>query len=376
MAATPPPPRPPASPLPHPLNMRLNFHARRTRAFTATFYRIVAAALILALAIVALRDGIGHALFAAALIGACAATNFGFGDLRQFGFRPPQPLPAFNGVGSGTTAVCKLNVGPAYTYDGLSLYITKDSGSGAAVVTLANLGTDVQELQLVKDSRIIRRITPALLLDYLQDQNLTDQLTNGAATVISSAYIPFALASRRDVVGEEANQLGTANVGELLLNVVMKATGATYTIEGHADVTSDNPRNFGIFEGWDIDSFDIINGAKVFNTIPTTDDIFEMIFHASTITKCVAKVGDREVFNATKAQIEQRLRTYGQGVLTANYFPMRWDYTRQFTDRLATATRDPAKGYAVTSRIPGLSVEITATAASTINALRRTLIYS
>lgn len=280
------------------------------------------------------------------------------------------PVPAFNGVVVGQPAQSSLQTGPGFTYNCLYGRLTKDG----ALVTLANLGTDVEEIRLEADGDVIRRITPALLLSYLESKSLTGLLANGAAAAVASFAIPFADMSRRDVIGQDATALGTVGVKQLLLVVVLKNPGAVvYDITVEADITVDSPKGLTVFEAWTIDSWDIINGTKEFNTLATEDDIFAHLIQSNAITKIKVTVDNKVVFNATKAQIESILRANGLGSATANYFPMVFDYDRELTSRLITAIRDAQNPRRVLGRISDMTVEVTATAAANVKSLRRTL---
>lgn len=282
-------------------------------------------------------------------------------------------IPAFNGVAVGQPAQSNLQVGPKFTYNCIYGRLLKNG----ALVTLANLATDVDEIRLEADGDVIRRITPALLQDYLESKSLNGLLVNGAAAAVASFAIPFADPSRRDVIGEEATQLGTVGIKQLLLVVVLKDPGAApvYALSGTADITTDNPKGLSVYERWAVDSFDIINGVKPFNTLATEDDIFGHLLHSAVITHVKVSVDDRTVFDLDKAEIESLLKANRQGDLTANYFPFIMDFSRQATDRLFTATRDQNDPRKVLARVSDVTMEITATAAATIKSLRRTLRY-
>ena len=123
-----------------------------------------------------------------------------------------QTLPGFNSVGPNQKAESNLPIGP--TIDGIFLEVTaahSTISSGAAVLqTLAQLATHVAYINVIADdSRIIRRITPALLSYYLNRKNLARCLVDSAGTVIKSAYIPFADPTRPQVEGQDATALGT-----------------------------------------------------------------------------------------------------------------------------------------------------------------------
>lgn len=282
-------------------------------------------------------------------------------------------IPAYNGVAVGQPAQSSLQVGPGFTYNLIFGRLLKNG----ALVTLANLATDVAEIRIEADGDVIRRITPALLLDYLQSKDLTNLLQNGAGTDVESFAIPFADPSRRDVIGEEATQLGTVGVKQLLLVVVLNDPGGgpVYALSGTADITTDNPKSLTVFERWAIDSVDIINGSKTINTFATEDDIFGYLLHSNAITHVKVSVDNKTVFDLDKVEIEALLRANKLGTATANYFPFVMDFSRQVTDRLVTASRDKTDPRKVLARISDLSVEITATAAATIKSLRRTLSY-
>jgi len=280
-------------------------------------------------------------------------------------------LPGFNGVSPGQPATASLQTGAKFTYNSIKGILTKNG----ALVTLANLATDVLEIRLEADGDVFRRITPALLLSYLQAKNLSGALVNGAGTDTASFIIPFSDPSRRDVIGEELTDLGTSGVKQLLLVVVLNDPGGApvYALSGVADVTVDKPKAFNVFERWAVDSFDIINGTKGFNTVPTDQDLFGILFQSNAITRVTVKKDNVTVFDCVKTDIEALLRENGLGVATANYFPWMQDYSRQVTDRVSVATRDDQNR--ITARISDLTIDVTATAAATIAALRRTLQY-
>jgi hypothetical protein len=287
-------------------------------------------------------------------------------------------VPAFNGVAVGQPAQSNLNVGPGFSYNHIFGRLLKNG----ALVTLANLATDVSEIRLEADGDVIRRITPALLLDYLQSKSLTGMLANGAATDIASFVIPFVDPSRADVVGQESTRLGTVGVKQLLLVVVLNDPGGApvYALTATADITTDEPKSLSVYERWAIDNFDLINGVKPFNTLATDDDILGYLIHANTITHATVTIStadgrDVKVFDLDKAELEIFLRTNGLGGATANYFPLMADFSSQITDRWVTALRDPKDPTRVISRISGFTVELTATAAASVKALRRTLKY-
>ena len=285
--------------------------------------------------------------------------------------RLPIPIPGFNGVGPGQPATSSLQVGPKFTYNAIKGTLLKDG----VFVALADLATDVSEIRVEADGDVLRRITPALLLDYLQCKGLTGVLANGAAGGVASFVIPFADPSRRDVVGEEVTQLGTVGVKQLVLVVVLNDPGGApvYTLTGEADVSVDQPKALAVFERWYIDTFNIINGTASFNTVPTDEDLFGILFHASTITRVRVTMDNEVVFDCYKADIESLLRLNGLGLATANYFPYVQDFSRQVTDRLMTSKRTDKN--VVIARISDLTIEVTATAAATIKALRRTFDY-
>ena len=279
-------------------------------------------------------------------------------------------IPGFNGVAPGATgATCNLAVGNQI-YDSLKLSITKNG----ALVTLANLGTDVNEIRLVADGRILRRFTPALLLSYLQSKNLLGTLTNGdaAPAAIASVYLPFTDPTRPTVEGQEFTALGTADVGQLLLQIDFKDPGGApvYAVSGVAQVRI-GAKSVRVFETWQIESFTSVNGVANLNTLSTVDDYLGLIFNLSTITRIKVTVDSQIVFDAFKADVESLLRANNLDAVSTNYFPLFWDGTRQLTDALPMTVKD-AKGQVV-ARVSTFNVEITATSAVTFQILRRNL---
>lgn len=283
------------------------------------------------------------------------------------------PAPSFNGVAVGQPATSNLQVGPGYTYAGITFRVLKNG----TLVTLANLGTDVSEIRVEADGDVIRRITPALLASYLGAKNLESGLTNGASTAVASGFIPFADPTRRTPQGEEATALGTVGVKQLLLVVVLKdpGTSPTYTVTASVDVIVDSPRTLNYFETWSVDSYNLINGEVSINTIPTSEDLFGVLFQSSTASRVQVTRDGQIVFDKTKAEIEALLRFNGGGSSTANFFPWVMDYDRQVTDRLITAIRDEKNPQLVTARISDLTVKVTDSSAATVAALRRGFRY-
>ena len=279
-------------------------------------------------------------------------------------------LPGFNGVAPGAVgAVSSLATG-SQVYDSIGLKITKNG----ALVTLANLATDIKEIRIVADSRPIRRITPALLLCYLQSKGLMPSLTNAAGADVLSAFIPFTDPTRPEVLGQESTALGTADVKELQVQLDFQDPGGApvYAASGVAQVRT-AAKSIRFIETWQIESFTTVNGIVTLNTLTTTDDYLGLILPQSTITrvKVTRDSGDPD-FDAFKGDIEALLRSYGRGAqITAGYFPVPFDVTGQVTDALAMSARD-SKGDVI-ARVNKLNVEITATAAATFNFLRRNL---
>lgn len=274
-------------------------------------------------------------------------------------------LPGFNGVTVGSLATSNVPVGP--TYDAFKLILTKDGN----LVTLANLGTDVDEIRVVADTNVIRRYEPALLLSLIQQKSLSNSLVNGAAAAVASAIIPFMDTSRPTVEGAEATSLGTVGIKNLTIEVKLKNPGAVVYALSAVAIQRNVPKQFGFIETHTIDTIDIVNGTKIVNTISTADDFFGLILQSAAITKVIVKVDQNTAFEYTKGDIESLLRLHKLGELTANYFPVAFDYTGQLTDVLPMAARDAAGK--VTARVSDFSLEITATAAATIKVLRRNL---
>ena len=285
-------------------------------------------------------------------------------------------LPGFQSTADGQPATCALQVGPKFTYNNLAFSLTADG----VLVPLVDLPLHVDEIRVEADGDVLRRITPLLLADYLGCKSLLAQLKNGAGADIASGIIPFSDPTRRDVIGEELTDLGTVGVGQLLLVLVLKSpiispatTPPVYALDGVADVTTDKPKRLAVFERWAIDSFAMLNGTAKFNTVPIDDDLFGILFHSSLITHVAVLVDNKKVFDAYKADIENQLRNNGLGLDTAAYFPWIMDFSRQVTDRLVVADRDTAGK--ITGRISDLVIEVTATGAAQIPALRRTFDY-
>lgn len=277
-------------------------------------------------------------------------------------------IPGFNGVAPGATGAQASLATGNQIYDSISLKITKNG----ALVALADLATDIREIRIIADSRIIRRISPALLLSYLQSKGLTNVLANGAGTAVLSAFIPFTDPTRPEVMGQEATALGTADVNQLLVQLDFQDPGGApvYAVSGVAQVRN-GAKSVRMVETWQMESFTTANGVVNLNTLTTVDDYLGLLLQLSTITRIRVTVDNNTVFDCYKADIEALMRANGYGTLTANYFPVPWDVTRQLTDALAMTLKN-AQGQIV-AKVSTFNVEITATAAATISILRRNL---
>lgn len=291
-------------------------------------------------------------------------------------------IPAFNGVAPGQPASSNLQTGPGFSYN----YIFGRLLNNGVLVNLATLATHVSEIRLEADGDVIRRITPALLLEYIESKphEFADALKDTAGTDVQSFMLPFVDPSRRDVVGEESTRLGTVGVKQLLLVVVLLSpVGANYTLTGTCDVTTDQPKSLSVYERWTIDTFDLINGIKPFNTLATDDDILGYIIDAGTITHAKVYISDAAGTQATVFDLDNtdlpafmRINSLGATYGAAStFFPLIADFSSQITDRWVTAVRDPKNPKVALSRISNFTVELTATAAATVKALRRTLRY-
>jgi hypothetical protein len=274
-------------------------------------------------------------------------------------------LPGFNGVASGAVnAQASLAVGNVI-YDGIGLSITK----AGALVPLANLDTDISEIRIVADSRVLRRFTPAMLLAYLQAKNLTDALTDGVNPVYS-AFIPFTDPTRPTVEGQESTALGTADVKQLLLQVDFKATGAVYTAAAAAQVRI-GAKSVRFFETWQIEQLALVNGVANFNTLSTVDDYLGLLIMSGTASRVKVTVDTAIVYDAYKADAIGFLREQRPGALAANAFPVFFDATKQVSDALPMAIRD-AKGNVI-QRVTTLNFEVTDSVAANVKVLRRNL---
>lgn len=274
-------------------------------------------------------------------------------------------LPGFNGVASGANnAQASLGVGNII-YDEIGISITK----AGALVTLANLDTDISEVRIVADSRVLRRFTPAMLLEYLRSKNRTDGLTDGASTACSM-LIPFTDMSRPTVEGQESTALGTADVKQLLIQIDFKATGAVYTAFGYAKVRI-GAKSVRFFETWTIEQLALVNGVAKFNTLSTVDDYLGLIIMSATTTRVAVSVDTSLVYDAYKLDAMSDLRTALPGALGTASFPVAFDASRQVTDALPMAIRDSSGK--VVQRVTTLAFEVTDSVAANVKALRRNL---
>lgn len=303
-----------------------------------------------------------------------------------------QTLPGFNSVGPNQKAESNLPIGP--TIDGIFLEVTaahSTISSGAAVLqTLAQLATHVAYINVIADdSRIIRRITPALLSYYLNRKNLARCLVDSAGTVIKSAYIPFADPTRPQVEGQDATALGTLGLKKLtlqveFLNPQISSVSYTYAIKATADIRTQNAAGkpfASLLETWNIDSFDVVAGLKQFPGVSVTDDILGWIFDnsAAGITKVEVFADGNKLFSGTPNDVFASIRSHSdlQGAIAGTQFPLEFDRTRQLTDVLQTAARDANGNVLVQNgralRVSDFTIEITATTAGNVKALRRNL---
>jgi len=303
-----------------------------------------------------------------------------------------QTLPGFNSVGHGQKAESNLAVGPTYDNIHLELFASHPTiGGGAPVlVTLANLGTHVSFINLIADgTKIVRRVTPALLSAYLQRKNLLSRLADSAGTAIKSAVLPFADPTRPEVVGQDSTALGTLGIKQLilqveLLNPQIGGVSYTYSLRATGDLQTQAAAGklfASLLEVWNVDSFDVIAGLKPFNTISTTDDLLGIILDnsAAGITKVEVFADGNKTFSATNADVFASIRYHqdAQGAVANSYFPLEFDRTRQVTDVMPLANRD-ASGKPIVidgkpQRVGDFSIEITATNAGNVKALRRNL---
>lgn len=300
----------------------------------------------------------------------CASNGFGLGNLSCLGARATYQLPGFNGVASGAlNAQASLQVGNMI-YDSIAISITK---AGALVALGAPLDTDIKEVRIVADGRVLRRFTPALLLSYLQTSGLTDGLTSDGATAACSMYIPFTDITRPTVQGQESTALGTADVKQLLVQLDFNATGAVYTASGTAQGRIGS-KSVRFFETWQIETLPLVNGVANVNTLSTVDDYLGLIIGSGTATRVRVTVDTNLVYDQFKldAMAQARSQNRGGTLIAPNAFPVSFDVTGQVTDALPMAVRDPKTG-AVLQRAGNLNFEVTDSVAANAKSLRRNL---
>lgn len=278
-------------------------------------------------------------------------------------------IPGFNGVGVGAlNAQSSLGVGNII-YDYLALSITKNG----ALVSLANLDTDVSEIRIVADGSVLRRFTPALLMAFLKSHSQYNALANAAATALCSAFIPFTDLSRPTVEGREAPALGTADVKQLVVQIDFKDPGGApvYTAFGSASARI-GAKSVRFFETWQIETLALVNGVANFNTLSTVDDYLGLIIASANPTRVRVTVDNNIVYDAYKLDAQSQLRAgpYGQ-VSDAAAFPVAFDASGQVTDALPMSVRD--QNGKILQRVSTLNWEVTSTAAENIKALRRNL---
>jgi hypothetical protein len=321
-------------------------------------------------ATVGVNYGATQAAVAFGVLSLAAANGFGLVNLRALGARASYQLPGFNGVGSGNLgAFSSLPVGNMI-YDSIALSITK---AGALVALTAPLDTDIKEIRITADGRILRRFTPALLLAYLQSSALTDGLTSDGATASCSVYLPFTDPTRPTVEGQESTALGTADVKQLKVELDFNVTGAVYTVAGIAQARI-GAKSVRFFETWQIEQLALVNGVANFNALSTVDDYLGMIIGSGTATRVRVLVDQNLVYDQFKLDAMAQARSQNRGgTLTAPAaFPVAFDVTGQVTDVLPVAVRDPKTG-AVIQRVGTINWEVTDTVAANVKALRRNL---
>jgi hypothetical protein len=274
-------------------------------------------------------------------------------------------LPGFNGVASGANnAQASLGVGNLI-YDSIAISITK----AGTLVALSALDTDVSEVRVLADSRVIRRFTPAMLLAFLQSKGRDVALTDGT-NAVCSMYVPFMDPTRPTVQGQEATALGTMDVGQLLLQIDFKATGAVYTAFASARARI-GAKSVKFIETWQIETLPLINGVASLNTLPTVDDYLGLIIMSGTASRVSVDVDANRVYDAFKTDAIGALRSHAVGATAANAFPVAWDTNGQVTDALPMATRDNTGK--VTARVSTMNWQITDSAGANVKALRRNL---
>lgn len=277
-------------------------------------------------------------------------------------------LPGFNGVAPGAlNAQSSLGVGNVI-YDNLSLTIKKNG----VLVALANLDTDVSEIRIVADSRVLRRFTPAMLLAYLLSKDMTDSLTDGDGNAACSAFIPFTDATRPTVEGQEATALGTADVKQLFVQIDFKDPGGApvYAASGSAQ-TRIGAKSVRLFETWQIDTLALVNGVGNYNTLSTVDDYLGVLIMSGTTSRVRVTVDTNLVFDGYKLDAMSQIRAQRPAASSPDAFPLYWDASRQLSDALPMSVRD-ATGK-VLARVTTLNFEITDTVAANVKVLRRNL---
>lgn len=263
---------------------------------------------------------------------------------------------SFNAVGAGQTATVDLPVG-GVTYHALQLNYSTTNAGGA---TKANMEKEIKEIRLNVDGKVQRRFSAAEL--FAINAFNSRAVKNGLLTVFFSE--PW----RRGVVGEDSLAWGTADLQTFQVEVDIAAIARAPTLSAKAYVERVG-REMGPIVKWRRHNIPAAaTGVHNWTTAPRQDAYYRVHAFSSDIADVEVTVDQREVFSATRNQINalyEDLKLAPQ----AKIFHVAFDPTQRVSDALTMFVGDGANARPISE----LRFDFNMTAAKAFDVITETL---